>query len=455
MAQKPDIREASLKYHREPQPGKIETGLTKACETQGELSLAYTPGVAVPCEEIHADPSKVWEYTGKGNAVAVVSDGTAVLGLGNIGPDAAMPVMEGKSVLFKRFADIDATPVCLTHVFDAEGRTNPAKLIEVVATLEPTYGGINLEDIAGPACFEVETELKRRMGIPVFHDDQHGTAIISLAGVLNALKLMGKRIEDVRITVNGAGAAGIACSEFYISAGARRENFIICDTKGVVYKGRTAGMTPQKEKLAAATSKRTLAEAIEGADVFVGLSVANCVTSEMVRRMAPKAVIFAMANPTPEIFPADALAAGVAVVGTGRTDFPNQVNNVLGFPGIFRGALDVRARDINEEMKRAASAALSELACEEVPAEVRAFLAKAYPEDTRKGVFDGRNPLKESYVIPKPFDPRVVPRVARKVAEAAMASGVSRLRIDNLDAYEASVTARVRAKLEARMAAKK
>ncbi|OPZ28602.1 MAG: NADP-dependent malic enzyme [Lentisphaerae bacterium ADurb.BinA184] len=455
MADKPDISEASLRYHQFPQPGKIETGLSKPCETQAELALAYTPGVATPCNAIHADPATVWEYTGKGNAVAVVSDGTAVLGLGNIGPDAAMPVMEGKAVLFKRFADIDATPVCLTHVFTADGHTDTAKLIEVVATFEPTYGGINLEDIAGPACFEVEAELKRRMGIPVFHDDQHGTAIISLAGVLNALKLVGKRVEDVRVTVNGAGAAGIACSEFYISAGVRRENVIICDSKGVVYKGRAAGMTPQKERLAADTRRRTLADAIEGADVFVGLSVADCVTPAMVKRMAPRGVIFAMANPAPEIHPGEALAAGAAVVGTGRTDFPNQVNNVLGFPGIFRGALDVRARDINEAMKLAAASALVELAGEEVPADVRAFLSKAYPADSRNGIFDGRNPLKASYVIPKPFDPRVVPRVARKVAAAAMGSGVNRLTIDDLDAYEASVAARVRAKIEARAAARR
>ncbi|NOY79777.1 MAG: malate dehydrogenase [Kiritimatiellaeota bacterium] len=437
--------EKSLLYHRSPVPGKISVVPTKPCETQDELSLAYTPGVAVPCLEIEARPEAVWDYTGKGNMVAVVSDGTAVLGLGNIGPEAGLPVMEGKAVLFKRFADIDAFPVCVTNVHGPNGRTDAEKLIEITAALEPTFGGINLEDIGAPACFEVETELKQRMGIPVFHDDQHGTAIISLAGVLNALIMVGKKIEDVRIAVNGAGAAGIACTEFYIAAGARRENVVICDSRGVIYQGREAGMTPQKEALAADTSARSLAEALEGADVFLGLSVADCVTPEMVRRMAPNPVIIAMANPTPEIFPDVALEAGAAVVGTGRSDFPNQVNNVLGFPGIFRGALDVRANDINEAMKTAAAKALAEIAREPVPDGVKEFLARAYPEDAARGMFDGPCPLSREYVIPKPFDPRVVPRVARRVAEAAMATGVSRIAIDDLGAYERAVRDRIEA----------
>jgi len=442
MSDKP-LNEKSFDYHSRPVAGKVSVVPTKPCETQEDLSLAYTPGVAAPCLEIKARPEAVWEYTGKGNMVAVVSDGTAVLGLGNIGPEAGLPVMEGKAVLFKRFADIDAFPVCVTHVFGPDGRTDPAKLIEVTAALEPTFGGINLEDVGGPACFEVENELKRRMSIPVFHDDQHGTAIISLAGVLNALEMVGKKIGDVRIVVNGAGAAGIACTEFYISAGARRENVIICDSRGVIYKGREAGMTPQKEALAADTSTRTLAEALEGADIFLGLSVANCVTPEMVRSMSPDPVIIAMANPTPEIFPDIALRAGAAVVGTGRSDFPNQVNNVLGFPGIFRGALDVRATDINEAMKTAAAKALAEIAREEVPGGVKGFLSQAYPADAARGMFDGACPLSREYVIPKPFDPRVVPRVARRVAEAAMAGGINRTRIENLDAYEQSVRDRI------------
>jgi len=432
----------SLAYHRSPVPGKISVRPTKPCTTQEELSLAYTPGVAAPCLEIQKNPECVWEYTSKGNLVAVVSDGTAVLGLGNIGPAAGLPVMEGKSVLFKRFADIDAVPVCLTGVFDASGRTDPARLIEITAALEPTFGGINLEDIGAPACFEVETELKRCMDIPVFHDDQHGTAIISLAGVLNALRLTGRRIEDARIVVNGAGAAGIACTEFYIAAGARRENIIVCDSRGVIYRGREQGMTPQKERLAADTSARTLAEALEGADVFLGLSVGRCVTPDMVRRMAPRPIIFAMANPVPEIFPDEAMAAGAAVVGTGRSDFPNQVNNVLGFPGIFRGALDVRASDINEPMKMAAALALAELAAEPVPDDVRRYLAEAYPEDAAAGMFDGEG-LRPDCVIPKPFDPRVVPRVARRVAEAAAESGVARAPVEDLDAYESQVKERI------------
>ena len=434
-----NLREKSLAYHQKPIPGKLATAITKPCGTQEELSLAYTPGVAVPCEEIHADAENVYKYTAKGNTVAVVSDGTAVLGLGRIGPAAALPVMEGKAVLFKRFADVDAVPICVKDVHDDDGRTRPAKLIELTAALEPTFGGINLEDIGAPACFEIEQELKSRMGIPVFHDDQHGTAIISLAGVLNALKIVDKNLSDMRMVVNGAGAAGIACTEFYIAAGLRRENVIMCDSKGVVYRGRQAKMTPEKEKLAADTDARTLEDAMRGADIFLGLSIGNCVTREMIESMAENPIIFAMANPTPEIYPADALAAGAAVVGTGRTDFPNQVNNVLGFPGIFRGALDVYATDINEEMKVAASKALAEIAEEELPPDILDYLSCAYPADAASGVFDGKCPLKNTYVIPKPFDPRVVPRVARRVAEAAMQTGVSRRILDDLDAYEAEV----------------
>jgi malate dehydrogenase (oxaloacetate-decarboxylating)(NADP+) len=442
MSEKDILKEQSLKYHLEPIPGKIVVKASKPCETQQDLSLAYTPGVAKPCLEIKERPEDIWLYTARANQVAVVSDGTAVLGLGNIGPEAGMPVMEGKCVLFKHFADIDAFPLCLNNVFLDNGRTDPAKMIETVQRLEPTFGGINLEDIGAPACFEIEQTLKKKMNIPVFHDDQHGTAIISLAGVLNALSLAGKKIEDCRFVVNGAGAAGIACSEFYIASGARRENFILCDSKGTIHSGRT-DLTPEKAKFAVETAARTLLEAMDGADVFVGLSVGGAVSKEMVASMAEGAVLFAMANPTPEIFPQDAVDAGAFVVGTGRTDFPNQVNNVLGFPGIFRGALDVRASDINEAMKLAASKALAAIVREPTPEYALKLLAKAYPEDAAAGMFDGECPLKASLVIPKPFDPRVVPKVARFVAEAAMASGVAQIMIEDLDAYEKSVFERV------------
>lgn len=438
-----NLKESSLEYHAKPVPGKISVETTKPCKTQDDLSMAYTPGVASPCLAIKDNPEDVWQYTSKGNLVAVVSDGTAVLGLGNIGPAAGLPVMEGKAVLFKRFADIDAVPLCVGGVFKENGRTDAAKLIEFTEKLEPTFGGINLEDIGSPACFEVEQTLKKRMNIPVFHDDQHGTAIISLAALLNALDLVGKKIEDCRFVVSGAGAAGISCSEFYISAGAWRENFLMLDSKGVITKDRP-GLTPEKARFAADTDRRTLADALKGADVFLGLSVGNCVTPEMVKSMAPGAVIFAMANPVPEIFPADAWAAGAAVVGTGRTDFPNQINNVLGFPGIFRGALDVRATDITESMKLAASRALAELAREAVPADALEVLKEAYPKDYADGMFNGENPLKNTYVIPKPFDIRVVPRVARYVAEAAMKEGVAGVEISDLAAYEKAVAARIK-----------
>lgn len=437
-----ELKKASCRYHEEPKPGKLVVLPSKTCETQDDLSLAYTPGVAAPCLEIKADPDNIWKYTGRGNSVAVVSDGTAVLGLGNIGPGAGLPVMEGKAVLFKKFADIDAVPLCLGGVFKEDGKTDPAKLIEAVKPIEPTFGGINLEDIGAPACFEVEPALKKAMGIPVFHDDQHGTAIISLAGILNALKVVGKKIGDCRFVMNGAGAAGIACAEYYVSAGADRGKFTICDSKGVIHSGRT-DLNAQKQRFARKTDMRTLADAMKGADVFVGVSAAGAVTQDMVRSMAPGAIVFAMANPTPEIFPDQALAAGAAVAGTGRSDYCNQVNNVLGFPGIFRGALDVRAKDINEEMKLAASCALASIVQEKMPESVYKALVAAYPREAAAGVFDGESPLKSTFVIPKPFDVRVVPRVARMVAEAAMKSGVAQVMIDDLDAYEKSVAARI------------
>ncbi len=437
-----DLKEKALVYHKNAPAGKIAVTSTKPCATSEELSLAYTPGVASPCMAIRENPENVWDYTVKGNFVAVVSDGTAVLGLGNIGPEAGMPVMEGKAVLFKRFADIDAVPICLGKVFNERGRSDAAKVIETVERLEPSFGGINLEDIGAPACFEIERELKKKMNIPVFHDDQHGTAIISMAAILNAMKILGKKLDECRFVVAGAGAAGISCSEFYITAGARRENFIMCDSKGVIHSGRT-DLTPEKERFAVDTPCRTLAEALVGADIFLGFSVGGSVTGEMVKKMNSGAVIFAMANPVPEIYPAEALAAGAAVVGTGRSDFPNQINNVLGFPGIFRGALDTRASNINEEMKLAASFALAELASEPVPEDVKADLAAAYPADAAAGMFDRNDPLGADYVIPKPFDRRVVPRVARKVAEAAMKTGVARQMIADLDEYEKSVYRRV------------
>ena len=445
----PNEKDVSLLYHEKPVPGKIALKLTKKCETQQDLSLAYTPGVAKPCMAINKNQEDVWRYTAKGNLVAVVSDGTAVLGLGNIGPEAGLPVMEGKGVLFKRFADIDVFPICIKDVFLENGKTDSKKVIETVQRLEPTFGGINLEDIAAPACFEIEKTLKKTMSIPIFHDDQHGTAIISLAGIINALRIVNKKMEDCKFVLNGAGAAGIACAEYYIIAGAKRENFIMCDSKGVISSSRT-DLTPEKKRFGDVvhTEAKTLKEAMAGADVFVGVSVGECVTKEMIRSMAKNQIIFAMANPIPEIYPDQALDAGAAIVGTGRSDFPNQVNNVLGFPGIFRGALDIRATDINTEMYLGASKALADIASEKLPDDIHAMLSVAYPQDASKGIFSGDNPLNPSYVIPKPFDPRVVPRVARNVAEAAMKTGVAGKRIKNLDAYEKSVSERIKTLLK-------
>jgi malate dehydrogenase (oxaloacetate-decarboxylating)(NADP+) len=405
-------KEEALGYHAAEPAGKVSVQPTKPCRTQRDLSLAYTPGVAVPCLEIHADPAKVYDYTSKGNLVAVISNGTAVLGLGNIGPAAGKPVMEGKGVLFKRFADID--------VFDIELATeDPAEVIRACQLLEPTFGGINLEDIKAPECFEIEEELRRTMKIPVFHDDQHGTAIISGAALLNALEIAGKRIGEARIVFNGAGASAISCAYHYIRLGAKLENILMCDTKGVLYEGRTVGMNKYKEKFARPTNCRTLAEALVGADVFVGLSSANCVTPEMLQSMAARPVVFALANPDPEI-PYDVAVASRPdlVMATGRSDYPNQVNNVLGFPFIFRGALDVRATTINDEMKVAATMALAELARQDVPDSVR----RAYGVETME--------FGPEYIIPKPFDSRVLTYVAPAVARAAMETGVAQLACD-------------------------
>ncbi|HPA79277.1 MAG TPA: NADP-dependent malic enzyme [Thermoanaerobaculales bacterium] len=406
--QKKITRAEALEYHTGKRHGKLAVIATKPCVTQRDLSLAYTPGVAEPCLDIAKDARLAYEYTNKGNLVAVVSNGTAVLGLGDIGAIAGKPVMEGKGVLFKRFADID--------VFDIEVESHdPKEIIRFCQMLEPTLGGINLEDIKAPECFEIEEELKRTMGIPVFHDDQHGTAIISGAALLNGCEIVGKPLDKIKVVFCGAGAAGIACANFYLLLGVKPENLLMVDTKGVIYKGRTAGMNPYKEKFAQDTDARTLADAMRGADVFAGVSTKGMLTQEMVKTMAKDAIIFAMANPDPEITPEEVFAVRKDVImATGRSDYPNQVNNVLGFPFIFRGALDVAASSINEEMKLAASRALAALAKEDVPDSV----IRAY----------GGQPFKfgRNYVIPKPFDYRVLLWEAPAVAEAAIRTGVAR-----------------------------
>ena len=405
-------KQDALDYHFGSRPGKIEVVSTKPCLTQRDLSLAYTPGVADPCLEIEKNPQDVFKYTAKGNLVAVVTNGTAVLGLGDIGALAGKPVMEGKGVLFKRFADID--------VFDIELNThNPDEIIKTCQLLEPTFGGINLEDIKAPECFYIEETLKKTMKIPVFHDDQHGTAIISGAALANAVELTGKRMDQIKIVVNGAGAAGIACAEHYVCMGVKRENITLADTKGVIYKGRKEGMNPYKERFAKDTPMRTLAEAAKGADVLLGLSVKGAFTPEMIASLAPRPVVFAMANPDPEITYEEARAVRDDIImATGRSDYPNQVNNVLGFPFIFRGALDVHATTINEEMKLAATYALAALAKEDVPDSV----CRAYGVETLKFGVD--------YIIPKPFDPRVLVWEASAVAKAAMDTGVAQIPVD-------------------------
>jgi len=417
MSDSDTLRDEALEYHQGDRPGKIEVVPTKPTATQRDLSLAYTPGVAKPCLEIARDPGAVYKYTNKGNLVAVISNGTAVLGLGNIGPAAGKPVMEGKAVLFKRFADID--------VFDLEIATRDTELfINAVKALEPTFGGINLEDIAAPECFEIEDRLKKEMNIPVFHDDQHGTAIISAAALKNALEVAKKDIAKVKVVISGAGAAAMACLRLYIKMGLRKENVMLTDSKGVIYKGRTIDMTHYKEEFAADTDRRTLKEALQGADVFVGLSVGGIVTGDMIQGMAPDPIIFAMANPDPEIPYDDAVAARPDVImATGRSDFPNQVNNVLGFPFIFRGALDCRATTINDEMKLAASEALAHLAKEDVPDSV----LRAYGND--------RFSFGREYLIPKPFDYRVLLNVPVAVARAAAETGVAQQPIQDYDAY--------------------
>jgi malate dehydrogenase (oxaloacetate-decarboxylating)(NADP+) len=417
-------KEMALEYHAKGRPGKLEVVTTKPTRTQLDLSLAYTPGVATPVLEIAEKPADAYRYTGKGNLVAVVSNGTAILGLGDRGPLASKPVMEGKGVLFKVFADID--------VFDIEvDSKDPDEIINVVRAIAPTFGGINLEDIGAPDCFYIEDRLKEMLDIPVFHDDQHGTAIIVTAGLMNALEIVGKQMDAIEVVINGAGAAAIACAEMIILGGVRRDKITMVDSRGVIHAGRTAGMNEHKARFARETGARTLEEAMVGADVFIGLSVADAVSQEMVRSMAEEPIIFAMANPDPEIRYDDAKEARPdAIMATGRTDFPNQVNNVLGFPFIFRGALDVRARQINEEMKLAAAQALAALAREDVPDSV----LKAYNLESLK--------FGKEYIIPKPFDPRVLLWVAPAVAQAAVDSGVARLPLD-VEEYRLALEARL------------
>jgi malate dehydrogenase (oxaloacetate-decarboxylating)(NADP+) len=409
-----DLREKALAYHAEGRPGKLRISPTKPTETQLDLSLAYSPGVAEPCREIARDPTLVYRYTIKGNLVAVVSNGTAVLGLGNIGPLAGKPVMEGKAVLFKRFADID--------VFDIEiDSREPREVIRTVELIAATFGGINLEDIRAPECFEIEEALIESLDIPVFHDDQHGTAIISGAALINALHITGRNLDEVRVVFSGAGAAGIGCARFYRDLGVPIENMLLCDSHGVIYDGRQAGMNRYKSEFAGKTRARTLEDALKGADVFCGLSQAGLVTAEMVKSMAPQPIIFAMANPDPEIRPDQVKAVRKdAIIATGRSDYPNQVNNVLGFPFIFRGALDVQATRINEPMKLAAAHALAELARR----------GKVVPQIVRDAYGNENFELGPDYIIPKPFDPRLLTYVVPAVAQAAMDSGVARQKID-------------------------
>ena len=418
-------KQQALDYHSEGRPGKIEVISTKPTLTSMDLTKAYSPGVAWPCLEIAEQPELAYKYTAKGNLVAVISNGTAVLGLGNIGALAGKPVMEGKGLLFKRFADID--------VFDIEvNEPSIDGMVNIVSALEPTFGGVNLEDIKAPECFEIETQLIEKMNIPVFHDDQHGTAIIASAAFLNALEITERDIKKTKVAVSGAGAASISCAKMLFELGLPKENLIMCDSNGAIYKGRTAGMNKYKDDFAVDTKARTLGDAMNGADVFIGCSARGLVSPEMVKSMAKNPIIFAMANPDPEIYPHEVHAVrDDAIMATGRSDFPNQVNNVLGFPFIFRGALDVRAKKINMQMKLAATKALAALAKEEVPEEVKIAYGG---EDFKFG---------KNYLIPKPFDPRVLTRVTPAVAEAAMNSGVARIKIDDLQAYARALEGRM------------
>ena len=421
-----ELKEKALEYHQmNNKPGKIEVISTKPCMTADELSLAYTPGVAKPVLEIAEDPENAYRYTSKGNLVAVISNGTAILGLGDRGALASKPVMEGKGVLFKRFADVD--------VFDIELDTkDPKKIIEVVKMMEPTFGGINLEDIKAPECFEIEDALIEQCNIPIFHDDQHGTAIISTAGLINAAEIANKEMSQLKIVVNGAGAAGIRCTQMFVAAGVDRKNILMCDSAGVIYKGRKERMTKQKEEFAIETKARTLGDAVKGADVFIGLSVADCLTPQMLLTMNQNPIIFAMSNPNPEISPELAHATRDDVImATGRSDYPNQINNVLGFPFIFRGALDVRSTEITEGMKMAAAIALAELTKEPVPQSV-------------KDAYNGRDfEFGKDYIVPTPFDPRVIEWEAVAVAKAACDEGVAAHPIKDWAKYKSELKNRM------------
>ena len=407
----------ALAYHRRAPAGKIEIQPVKKMESERDLSLAYSPGVAAPCRAIHHDPEKAFEYTGKGNLVAVVTNGTAVLGLGAIGPLAAKPVMEGKAALFKKFAGV--------NVFDIEIKTkDPKEFVSICKNLEPSFGGFNLEDISAPECFEIEAALEKALSVPVFHDDQHGTAIIAGAALLNACRIHNKKIKDITVVFSGGGAAALACARLLLSVGVRKSRIVLCDSVGVIYKGRKARMNPRKQEFAAKTDKRDLKTALQGADVFIGLSVKDILTEEMIKSMSPKPIVFAMANPDPEIHPERAKKANPnVIIATGRTDFPNQVNNVLVFPFIFRGALDVRAKSVNEAMKLAAVHALASLARRPVSETV----SKTCPGERLK--------FGPNYIIPKPFDERVLTAVAPAVAKAAAASKVARKPIADFEDY--------------------
>ncbi|MBD3300574.1 MAG: malate dehydrogenase [Candidatus Moranbacteria bacterium] len=439
------LRKKALKYHRlKEKPGKIEISLTKPSKTQADLSLAYTPGVAYPSLEIAKKKQNSYKYTNRGNLIAILSNGSAILGLGDLGPEAAYPVMEGKALLFKNYADIDAFPLCIHGRKNSQTyQTHPAKIIEFAKEIAPSVGGINLEDIKAPECFEIEEELTRKLDIPVFHDDQHGTAIITVAALINALKLTGKKIDKVKCVFSGAGAAGIATAKLFLAAGVKKKNLFLCDSKGVIYKGRKIGMNAYKKEFAISTKARSLKTALKNADVFIGVSRKNLLRPSMVKSMAKDPIIFAMANPWPEIMPDLARQSGAFIIGTGRSDFPNQINNVLGFPGLFRGLLDTRAKIINTEMKLAAAKALADLTEQAVPPKIKKHFKKAYPKDFKKGIFNAKNPLNQDYVIPKPLDPRVVPLVAQKVAKASIETKSARKKIASLKKYRESIEKRI------------
>ncbi len=434
-----ELKKKALAYHGGRFKGKLKVMPLKSISNQEEYALAYTPGVAFPCLEIKENPEEVYRYTSKGNLMAVVSNGSSVLGLGSIGPEAGLPVMEGKAVLLKKFAGIDAIGLCISKTLDSKRKTLVKEFVSCVEKLEPSFGAINLEDIAAPECFQVEQELRKKMNIPVMHDDQHGTAIVTGAALLNSIKLAEKKLSEIKLVFSGAGAAAIASAKFFEMLGVKKENILMCDSKGVVSTTRK-DLDEFKQEFASNTNAKTLSDALKGTDVFFGLSKPGIVSKEMIKSMAEKAIVFAMANPVPEILPEEALEGGAFIVGTGRSDRANQINNSLGFPGIYRGALDVRAKEINEEMKLAASHALANLLQEKIPKDVKEFLNKAYPRAKEKELFEKEIPLSPGLILPRILDPRIVPRIAREVAKAAMLSGVAREKILDLEKYEKETT---------------